>query len=70
MSTMATAARKRDLPALTTADLIGQYDLAVSSYTGRMTNHSPRQARIDHIVDLLSQRADAGDPEALRWYDE
>lgn len=55
------------LPKLSTADLIGQYDLAISSYRGRCTNASPRQKRIDRIVDLLSARADADDADALTW---
>lgn len=50
-----------------TSDLIGQYDKATSTYAGRLSNKSPRQRRINHIVDLLSERADWGDTEALAW---
>ncbi len=55
------AAARRSLPALSTADLIGQYEDAISSLNGRYTDASPRQRRIDYIIDLLGQRADAGD---------
>lgn len=57
----------RTLPNLSTADLIAQYDLAISSYRGRYTNTSPRQKRIDRIVELLGKRADNGDAAALTW---
>lgn len=59
---------KAKLTKLSTADLIAQYELAISSYSGRMTNFSPRQKRIDFIVGLLSDRADEGDTDALAWY--
>ena len=51
-----------------TPTLIAQYDEAISSYAGRYTNTAPRQRRIDHIVDLLEARADAGDVDALAWF--
>jgi len=60
---------KARLKDLSTPDLIAQYDLAISSYSGRVTNASPRQKRINHIVDLLSERADSGDAEAEAWFD-
>ena len=63
-----TATPKAKLPNLPTAELIAQYDLAVASYAGRMTNHSPRQKRVDYIVSLLSDRADNDDAAALAWY--
>jgi len=56
------------LPKISTAELIEQYDAAIGSYKGRNTNCSPRQKRINLIVDLLSERADADDAEALAWY--
>jgi len=55
---------------LTTADLIAQYDLAISSHAGRTSNVGPRQQRINYIVELLSDRADLGDAEALSWYEK
>jgi hypothetical protein len=58
---------KRNLTTLGTAELIGQYSEAISTYAGRLTNTSPRQQRINYIVDLLSDRADNGDPEALKF---
>ncbi len=64
----ATVAKAR-LTALVTADLIAQYDQAISSHAGRHTEHGPRQNRINHIVDLLADRADDGDPAALAWLD-
>lgn len=69
MTATATVAR-RDLVNLPTADLIAQYQLAISSYAGRNTNHSPRQKRINLIVDMLSERADHDDPAALAWLEE
>lgn len=60
---------RRDLAQLSTADLIAQYNQAISSYAGRCTNASPRQRRIDYIVDLLSQRADDDDQAALAWFE-
>lgn len=56
------------LAGLSTADLIAQYDAAISSYAGRMTNTSPRQKRINRIVEMLEARADADDAEALAWF--
>lgn len=64
---MTKTAPARSLPNLTTADLIAQYELAISSYAGRYTNHSPRQKRINLIVDLLEARADDGDETADAW---
>lgn len=64
---METTVPKARLPKLSTPALIAQYDLAIGSYSGRVTNFSPRQRRIDHIVNLLSDRADAGDETALAW---
>lgn len=61
---------KAKLATTGTAALIEQYNLAIDSYAGRMTNCSPRQQRINHIVDLLSGRADDGDAIALAWFDE
>jgi hypothetical protein len=58
---------KRDLPKATTADLIAQYNLAISSTRGRYSNYAPRQKRICHIVDLLAARGDDGDAEVLAW---
>lgn len=60
----------RKLAGLDTRTLILQYKLAISSYKGRNTNTAPRQRRIDYVVDLLSERADAEDAEALAWLDE
>jgi hypothetical protein len=66
---MTTTTIRRDrLHALATAELIGQYDAAISSYKGRCTNFSPRQKRIDFIVNLLSARADNDDAAALAWF--
>ena len=61
---------KARLVNLATTDLIGQYDRAIASYAGRFTNCSPRQKRIDYIVDLIDARADEGDDVALRWFEE
>jgi hypothetical protein len=69
MTTNTATAHKRTLPSLSTADLIAQYDLAISSYAGRNTNCSPRQRRIDYIVDLLSARAEADDVAAVAWFE-
>ena len=63
-----TTIAKAKLPGCDTAILIEQYDAAISSYAGRLTNCSPRQQRINYIVDMLSDRADAGDPVALSWF--
>ncbi len=49
---------KAKLPRCTTAELIEQYELAISSYAGRCTNAAPRQKRISYIVDLLAERDD------------
>lgn len=67
---MTTTTIRRDrLHKATTAELIGQYDAAISSHKGRNTNFSPRQKRINYIVDLISARADDGDAIALAWLD-
>lgn len=66
---MTTTIAKAKLTGCNTATLIEQYELAISSYAGRLTNCSPRQRRIDFIVDLLSDRADAGDSAALAWFE-
>lgn len=59
---------KRDLAKATTAELIGQYDKALSfGYAGRYTNSSPRQKRINLICDMICDRADNGDAEAAAW---
>lgn len=65
MTTETTA--KSQLPKLDTAGLIAQYDKAISSYAARHTNCSPRQGRINHIVDMLADRAETGDAVALAW---
>lgn len=65
----ATIARAK-LTGCDTTTLIEQYELAISSYAGRLTNCSPRQHRINFIVDLLSDRADADDPTALTWFEK
>lgn len=56
-----------------TATLVAEYDERIA---GRWTNcqlgstrAATRQHRIDAIVNELSRRADADDPEALAWYD-
>lgn len=65
---MTTTIRRDRLNKATTAELISQYDAAISSHQGRNTNFSPRQKRIDHIVNLLSDRADHDDATALAWF--
>ena len=65
---MTTTAPAAKLAKLATVDLVAQYELAISSYAGRCTNASPRQARINRIVDLLEQRADQGDAAAEAWF--
>lgn len=60
---------KARLAKIDTATLIEQYDLAIGSYAGRLTEHAPRQKRINYIVDLLSDRADADDATALAWFE-
>lgn len=59
---------KAKLTSLSTEDLIAQYELAISSYKGRLTNVAPRQQRINYIVDLISARADEDDAVALAFY--
>jgi hypothetical protein len=51
----------------TTAQLIADYDKAISSTKGRYTEQSPRQMRINKLVEELGARADAGDAEAEGW---
>jgi hypothetical protein len=58
----------RNLPKVSTATLIVQYQLAIASHGGRYTDAAPRQRRINRIVNLLSDRADADDAEALAWF--
>ena len=65
-----TTVPKARLVNLATIDLIRQYERAISSYVGRFTNCSPRQKRIDYIVDLIDARADEGDDVALRWLED
>ena len=55
---------------LSTVNLLEEYYAAVSSFHGRMTNYSPRDKRINLIVDLLSERADHGDTAALNWFEK
>lgn len=57
----------------TTAALIAEYDERIA---GRWSNcqlgstrAAARQSYIDAIVDEISRRADAGDVEALAWYE-
>ena len=69
VSVMTNTYPARTLHRLTTPDLIAQYDLAISTHAGRYTNTSPRQKRINKIVDLLSARADDGDAVALAFYE-
>jgi hypothetical protein len=61
--------RKDQLAKLPTPELIAEYDIAISSYDGRFTNASPRQKRINYVVDLLTDRADNGDDTAQEWLD-
>lgn len=59
------------LPKLTTTELIGQYDLAAyGARRGEMPNWKMRRARIARITDLLLVRAEDGDVEADRWFQE
>lgn len=59
------------LPGLTTAELIGQYDLAAyGAHRGGMPNWKMRRARIARITDLLLVRAEDGDVEADIWFQE
>lgn len=67
---MTTTIAKSKLAGADTATLISQYDWAISSHAGRITEYAPRQKRIDYIVDLLSDRADAGDTSALAWFEK
>jgi hypothetical protein len=60
----------RSLHRASTADLITQYRRAISSHAGRYTDTAPRQKRINLIVDMLDTRADAGDTDALAWFEE
>jgi hypothetical protein len=65
---MIATVRKDKLQSLTTADLIAQYQLAISSSRGRYSNTAPRQKRIDFIVYLLDQRADQDDADAVQFF--
>jgi hypothetical protein len=63
------------LAKLTTAALIEQYEIAVADRVtvfaaegSKHGGHSPKQKRVDRIVDLLSTRADQGDADALAWF--
>jgi hypothetical protein len=60
-----------ELPRLTTADLITQYNRADAKRGARHnaeTGIKTRlQVRIDTIVDLLADRAEAGDELAEAW---
>jgi hypothetical protein len=62
-----TTARPSAMEQLSTTDLIGQYELAISSNNrgGRVN----RQRRIDYIAGLLAARSDAGDEAAQAWLD-
>lgn len=66
-------ARLAQLPRLTTEELIAQYDRADAK---RGARHNPEtgvktalQRRVDKIVDLLFDRAEAGDAVALAWFE-
>lgn len=56
----------------TTTSLIAEYDARIVSRFDHCalgsTRHASRQAKINAIVDELSQRADAGDSEAEAWF--
>jgi poly-gamma-glutamate capsule biosynthesis protein CapA/YwtB (metallophosphatase superfamily) len=60
-------APRRSLKAMSTSDLIAQYELAISSMKGRFTEKAPRQNRINYIVELIDEHADAGDTVADEW---
>jgi hypothetical protein len=62
-----TTAPRKSLKAMSTSDLIAQYELAISSMKGRFTEKSPRQNRINYIVNLIDEHADAGDAMADEW---
>jgi hypothetical protein len=57
----------------TTAALIAEYDARIAGRWANCqlgsTRAASRQRSIDAIVDELSRRADAGDTEALAWYE-
>lgn len=59
---------KSKLHTLSTTDLIAAYDEAINSYSGRYTDTSPRQRRINYIVDLLVERGDDNDSVAAAWF--
>lgn len=61
------------LPATETTALVEQYALANARPGAKRYNaNGPTrlQTRINLIVDLLSDRADDGDPNALAWFEE
>lgn len=75
MATMTAVVPAARLARLSTDDLIAQYDLAISQRTSVFANEeskhggrSPKQKRVDRIVEMLSERADRNDPTALAWY--
>jgi len=55
-----------------TADLISQYDQAITTRGARYgaNGRTRLQSRINAIVDALSARADDGDPVALAWFEK
>lgn len=67
-ATQVKTVRIDQLARVATVDLIAQYDKAISTYAGRLSNKAPRQARIDYMVNLLTERADHGDMDALAWF--
>jgi hypothetical protein len=64
---MTTTVPQSRLPKLRTSDLISQYELAISSFHGRYSNTGPRQKRIDFIVELILDRAENDDAEAIEF---
>jgi hypothetical protein len=72
---MTTTVAAKQLPKLNTPDLIEQYDLAVAKrgfrpmYNAETGVPTPRQQRINRIVDMISARADAEDANAIAWLD-
>ena len=63
-----TTIRIKALTKTDTPTLINQYRLAIASQKGRYSDTAPRQKRINLIVDMISDRADNGDPDALAFY--
>lgn len=75
MRIMTAAVPAAKLAKLTTADLIAQYDMAISRrvavFAGECSKNggrSPQQKRVDRIVDMLGERADGGDADAAAWF--